>query len=418
MHRRLVTLSVRERGRGGRCRRPSVRRANEVRASPQCVCAFKTIKGASHATCSFERNCDGGSVRAAGGRGRGREPTERTTHEVPGGRGGVGRRVHGQVRGEHPACAEPDDREQRSRGSDPARHRASGGRGTPRWSRRAVRRERGPERSARGVLRVDVLGHRVRDPAGRGRVCLARVGTPGDGGQPRTGERLDAVGELRRRSPGAGRGAHRGNARERVRRKRPGALAAGRRELCRRGPGRRVARHFGRADRAREAGREGLHGRARGRARHDPRSGCGRTVACGRRRRRIAAPHGRRRRSAHAAGRLSGDRGDPADARRVVRDLRRRIWFSRKRLRPDATGRDRPAARGDLFGRQRHRPGDHPRDRTSGRCLRGGRHGLLELPRHGPRRAAALRRLHGCVRRAAGREPDGVPGSDVPGRQR
>jgi len=42
-------------------------------------------------------------------------------------------------------------------------------------------------RSARGVLRVDVLGHRVRDPAGRGRVCLARVGTPGDGGQPRTG---------------------------------------------------------------------------------------------------------------------------------------------------------------------------------------------------------------------------------------
>jgi formylglycine-generating enzyme required for sulfatase activity len=52
-----------------------------------------------------------GSAGAAGGRGRGRSP-EWPTHEVPGRRGGVGRRLHGQVRGERVAGAEPDDDQQ------------------------------------------------------------------------------------------------------------------------------------------------------------------------------------------------------------------------------------------------------------------------------------------------------------------
>src|SRR5262249_2407548 len=121
-------------------------------------------------------------------------------------------------------------------------------RGATRSSRRAVRRERGTERSARGVLRVDLPGHRVRDERGRARVCAARAGTPGRRGSSRTGERLDADGAVRRWSFDAGRGALRGNARERLRRRRPGALAAGRRELYRRGPGSRVARHLRRAD--------------------------------------------------------------------------------------------------------------------------------------------------------------------------
>src|SRR5215469_18460010 len=46
----------------------------------------------------------------------------------------------------------------------------SRGRGATRSSRRAVRRERGTERSARGVLRVDLLGHGVRDAGRRRRV--------------------------------------------------------------------------------------------------------------------------------------------------------------------------------------------------------------------------------------------------------
>src|SRR5262245_57333933 len=197
---------------------------------------------------------------------------------------------------------------------------------------------------------------------------------PGRRGSSRTGERLDADGAVRRWSFDPGRGALRGNARERLRRRRPGALAAGRRELYRRGPGCRVARHLRRADRAREAGGEGLHGRARRRARRDPGSGGGRGVARGRRRRRAGRPHGRGRRAARAAGRLSVDRGDAADGSGGVRDRRRRVRLSRARLRPDATGRDRPAAPGNLSRRQRCRPGLRPRDRTDdGRRLRGRR---------------------------------------------
>src|SRR5262249_19187308 len=40
-----------------------------------------STQGASHATHFFERHYAGGGT--AGGRGRGRRPTERTTHEVP-----------------------------------------------------------------------------------------------------------------------------------------------------------------------------------------------------------------------------------------------------------------------------------------------------------------------------------------------
>src|SRR5262245_59935362 len=71
------------------------------------------------------------------------------------------------------------------------------GRGAARSSRRPVRRECGAKRFARRLLRADVLGDRVRDGPGRGRVCLARSGTPGaGGGLARSGE-LDTDGELR-----------------------------------------------------------------------------------------------------------------------------------------------------------------------------------------------------------------------------
>src|SRR5262249_58633504 len=60
-----------------------------------------STEGASHATHFFERHYAGGGT--AGGRGRGRPPPERTTHEVPGGRGGVGGPGPGQVRGERVA---------------------------------------------------------------------------------------------------------------------------------------------------------------------------------------------------------------------------------------------------------------------------------------------------------------------------
>src|SRR5262249_61591136 len=78
-----------------------------------------STEGARHATHFFERHYAGGGT--AGGRGRGRRPTERTTHEVPGGRGGVGRRVPGQVRGERVAGAQSDHDERGPREENPAR---------------------------------------------------------------------------------------------------------------------------------------------------------------------------------------------------------------------------------------------------------------------------------------------------------
>src|SRR5262249_36248315 len=70
------------------------------------------------------------------------------------------------------------------------------GRGAARSSGRPVRRECGAKRSPRGVLRTHVLGDRVRDGRGRGRVCVARAGRPGSGGgPPRACERLGADGK-------------------------------------------------------------------------------------------------------------------------------------------------------------------------------------------------------------------------------
>src|SRR5262249_43260873 len=76
---------------------------------------------------TFRSECDGGSGGTAGGRGRGRrQPTERTILEVPRGRGRVGRRMHGQVRGERVAGAptHPDERRpppgKRAGGGDPS----------------------------------------------------------------------------------------------------------------------------------------------------------------------------------------------------------------------------------------------------------------------------------------------------------
>ena len=46
-----------------------------------------------------------GSIGGAGGRGQGRRPVVATTREVPGAHGGVGRGLHGHVRGEPVAGA-------------------------------------------------------------------------------------------------------------------------------------------------------------------------------------------------------------------------------------------------------------------------------------------------------------------------
>ena len=115
----LQVLPVLERSRRGGADALRHAEASAVRACPP-ACP-QTFPRSESCDLFFARNRDGGSSDVSGGRGGGRDPTERTTHEVPCGRGGVGRRVHGPVRGERLARAEPDDREPVSREQDPGR---------------------------------------------------------------------------------------------------------------------------------------------------------------------------------------------------------------------------------------------------------------------------------------------------------
>ena len=155
----------------------------------------------------------GGSAGAAArGGGRGGRPARRTTHEVPGGRGGVGHGMHGQVRGERVASAEPDDDQQGVGDEDSAGQgdgrTLDGGRGdAARHGARRLRAVRGQRAELRRRhLRGEPAGrdavgvhHVVPGAAGvheRGQAAAVERGVAGGGGghaRPGAGQRHDRL---------------------------------------------------------------------------------------------------------------------------------------------------------------------------------------------------------------------------------